>query len=89
MNRKSDNKTKYEYFVEELSDGSKIKLRVSDIMFIGNSLGQMQELVCIKCDGLKTSYSFVEKKVMKCTLCNGMGKYEVFCHVRNEYLHGD
>lgn len=80
---------KYSYFTEKLSTGDKIKLRVSDVIRSGNSYGEMRELICVKCGGQKTSYNYVKKENGECTLCKGTGKYEVFCHVGNDYWSGD
>ena len=76
---------KYWYFTEKLPNGDKIKLRVSDVVLIGNSYGEMRELICVKCGGQKFSQYPEKTKDGMCTLCEGSGKYEVFCHVGNDF----
>jgi hypothetical protein len=80
---------KYRYFTEKLSNGDKIKLRVSDVIRSGNSYGEMREVICVKCGGQKTSQYPEKTKECMCTLCKGSGKYEVFCHVGNDFWSGD
>lgn len=80
---------KYRYFTEKHSNGNKIKLRVSDVIRSGNSYGEMREVICPKCCGQKTSHYPEKTEEGNCTLCKGTGKYEVFCHVGNDYWSGD
>jgi hypothetical protein len=49
----------------------------------------MRELICVKCGGQKTSQYPEKTKEGMCTLCKGSGKYEVFCHVGNDFWSGD
>lgn len=77
---------KYTFYTEKLTDGTKIKLRVSDVILKGNAYGEMREIICPKCSGGKTSFSYVENRITGCTLCKSTGKMEVFCSVMNNYM---
>jgi hypothetical protein len=64
-------------------------LNISDVIRSGNSYGEMREVICVKCGGQKTSQYPEKTKEGMCTLCKGSGKYEVFCHVGNDFWSGD
>jgi len=65
---------------------TEIELQVSDVIHIGNTYGEMREIICPKCYGTKTSFSYVEKKIMGCSLCKSKGKMEVFCSLTNNRM---
>ena len=77
---------KSNFYTEKLTDGTKIRLRVSDVIQKGNTYGEMREIICPKCSGRKTSFSYVENKITGCTLCKSTGKMEVFCSFMNDYM---